>query len=187
MMAAIQFVDRSAGAPVSPQRHVLIEAARDALTAPSIFNSQPWHWRIGENTAQLRADRSRQLTTIDPVGRLLTVSCGVALHHARTALTAAGYTAQISYLPDPQDPDLLATIRIDGTTPPIPAALRRYRAMAIRRTDRRPFADAPVPGDALQALSDPPRQYGAHLHVPEPHAIIGITVAAGHAATVEQS
>jgi hypothetical protein len=185
-MLTMQFVDRHAGAPVGPQRRVLAQAAQDALAAPSIFNTQPWRWRIGDTTADLRADRGRQLSTIDPAGRLLTVSCGVALHHARTALSAAGFTAQVTYLPDPDQPDLLATIRINGVTPPTPVNLRRYRAMAIRRTDRRPFADIPVAQDALDALSGAVRPYGAHLHYADGRSMVELTVAAGHAATVEQ-
>jgi nitroreductase len=186
-MTAINFVDRVAGAPVGPHRRVLAQAARDALVAPSIFNSQPWRWLIGDTAADLRADRGRQLTAIDQDGRLLTISCGVALHHARNALAAAGFTAEVTYLPDPNDPDLLARVRVDGVAAATPAALRRYRAMAIRRTDRRPFAEAPVSGDAIATLSDAATQYGAHLHFPDPREIVGITVAAGHAATVEQS
>jgi nitroreductase len=186
-MPTIQYTNREAGAPVGPHRRILTQAARDALAAPSILNSQPWRWQVSDDTADLRADRARQLVNVDPDGRMLTVSCGAALHHARTALTAAGVIPEITYLPDPDDADLLARVGIGGTVAPSPAALRRYRAMAIRRTDRRPFAETPVPGDALDDLSATAHRYGAHLHLPTPEAMVGLTVAAGHAATVEQA
>ena len=64
----------------------LHEAARQALAAPSIFNSQPWRWVVLPGALQLWADRSRQLVTADPQGRLLTLSCGVAAHHALVAI-----------------------------------------------------------------------------------------------------
>jgi hypothetical protein len=57
---------------------------------------------------ELYADRHRQLDVVDPDGRLLLISCGIALHHARTALAAAGWTATVDLLPDPSLPDLLA-------------------------------------------------------------------------------
>ncbi len=59
-------------------------AAINAAQAPSIFNTQPWRWQIGPARLALHADRTRQLRIADPEGRLLAISCGAALHHART-------------------------------------------------------------------------------------------------------
>src|SRR5262249_12007497 len=112
-MPAIQFTDRGAAAArVSEQGRALAQAAVAALGAPSILNTQPWRWRIGGDIAQLRADRTRQVPSIDPDGRLLTLSCGIALHHARTALTALGSDVDVAHLPEAADPGLLATLRL---------------------------------------------------------------------------
>src|SRR5262245_54922876 len=89
-MASIVFGDRGSSPLVGERSRDLARAALAALVAPSILNSQPWRWRIDADLAQLRADHGRQLTTLDPQGRLLTLSCGVALHHAVVALSAAG-------------------------------------------------------------------------------------------------
>jgi hypothetical protein len=69
-MPAIQFTDPGATTPVSEQSRVLARAAVAALGAPSILNTQPWRWRIGGDVAELRADRDRQVQSIDPDGRL---------------------------------------------------------------------------------------------------------------------
>ena len=66
----------------------LAQAARTAGLAPSIHNTQPWRWRVDGSTLDLRAERSRQLAITDPVGRMLAISCGAALHHVRVALAA---------------------------------------------------------------------------------------------------
>jgi len=50
-------------------------AAETALLAPSIFNTQPWRWTIRSGRLELWGDRTRQLDTVDPDGRLLTLSC----------------------------------------------------------------------------------------------------------------
>ncbi|MFD0821037.1 nitroreductase, partial [Micromonospora zhanjiangensis] len=52
----------------SPARtgQILAEAARRALRAPSVFNTQPWRWRIGPDGLELHADRDRQLAATDP-------------------------------------------------------------------------------------------------------------------------
>ncbi len=186
-MAAIQYTDRGTAARVSPAGRALTQAVLAALGAPSILNTQPWQWRIDGDTAQLRADRSRQLATIDPDGRLLTLSCGAALHHARVALAADGVAAEVAYLPDGDDPDLLATVRHTGVTERAAQAQRLRRAMGIRRTDRRPFADQDVPEAALDRLRDAANAgAGADLHLVRPRDLVDVVTAAGHAADVER-
>jgi nitroreductase len=182
-MSAIQFVHRGTGIRVGPRSGILARAATDALAAPSIFNSQPWRWLVSDDAAELRADRTRQLVSLDPDGRLLTLSCGAALHHARTALTAAGVSSEVTRLPDAADPDLLAIIGLGAPVEPQLDDLRRYRAISLRRTDRRPFADLPVPPDALDPLQTAAEEHGAHLHFPKPASVVSLAVAAGHAAT----
>jgi nitroreductase len=187
-MPAIQFTDRGSTAGVSEHGRTLARAAVAALGAPSVLNTQPWRWRIGGDTAELRADRGRRVASIDPDGRLLTLSCGVALHYARTTLGAFGSLAEITCLPDPDhDPDLLATIRLAGERPPSARSARLFRAMSVRRTDRRPFADRPVPTEALDGLRAAAEAHGAHLHLPRQGDLVDVTVAAGRAATVELS
>ncbi|MEV0135959.1 nitroreductase family protein [Dactylosporangium sp. NPDC050688] len=172
---------------VEPASRVLAAAGVTALRAPSIWNTQPWHWRIEHDTAQLRADRSRQLRSIDPDGRLLTISCGVALHHADVALRAAGTAAVIDRLPDGDDPDLLAVLRYAGRVEWSPTAQRLRRAIAARRSDRRPFADEPVPEHKVDRLRDAAHRAGADLHIVRPQDLTTLTVAAGHASAAERT
>src|SRR5581483_8100472 len=140
----------------------------------SVLNTQPWRWRIGGDVADLRADRGRQVASIDPDGRMLTLSCGVALHYARTTLEAFGSRAEVSYLPDPADPNLLATIRLTGECPPSAGSARLFRAMSARRSDRRPFADRPVPAEVLERLRGAAEARGAHLHLPRATDLIDV-------------
>jgi hypothetical protein len=174
-MAVIQFTKPGAARRWGGSIRVLTKAAVAAARAPSIFNSQPWRWRIADDTAELRADRGRQLRVVDPDGRLLTISCGAALHHARTALDGDGYAADVVRLPDEDDPDLLARIRIVGTAVPAPAAVRLQLAMALRHTDRRPFADLDVPPAVLDRLRDVAERQGAHLHLLHPGQVVTST------------
>ena len=98
-------------------------AARDALLAPSVFNTQPWEWRISGTALELRADWSRQLIATDPDGHELLLSCGAALHHARVSLLAAGWRTSV----DRDHGDALARICPSGA-----ARLRCLRAGAGR-------------------------------------------------------
>ena len=184
-MAAIQLTDVDGGVRITPESRVLSQAAVAALGAPSLLNTQPWRWRIGGNTAELWADRARQVPSIDPDGRLLTLACGVALHHAVTALSALGSASAVAYRPEPNQPDLLARITLTGAQPAEAATIRLFRAMATRRTDRRPFADKRVPTDALERMQAAAEAHQAHLAFARPDTIVYVTAAAGRAATVE--
>ncbi|MDI1466043.1 nitroreductase family protein [Catellatospora sp. KI3] len=147
---------------VISSEQALRSAVRSALVAPSIFNTQPWRWQLDPPRARLYADRSRQLLVADPTGRLLTISCGVALHHARTVLAATGQIADVARLPDPADRDLLAELTVEGCAEPQLEQLLAAGAIQRRRTDRRPFSPRPVPEAACRTLARAAGRQGAH-------------------------
>jgi nitroreductase len=184
-VTAIHLTDRDAATRARPRTRALTAAATAALRAPSVFNTQPWRWRIHDEVADLYADRERQLARVDPDGMLLTVSCGAALHHAATALEAAGHRAVVRRLPDPGNPDHLARISIKESGPPNAHAQRLSQAMLHRRTDRRPYADQPVPFEAVDTLVRAAEQQAAHLHLVPPGQVVALTVAACRAAEAE--
>ncbi len=132
------------------------ETTRAALTlavrAPSIHNSQPWLWRIGEHSVHLYADAERQLPHADPARRELILSCGVALQHFAVAMAALGWQAHIHRLPDPDNRDHLASIEL------LPSAgseqdIALAAAIPRRRTDRRWYSSWPVPGGDIALMA----------------------------------
>ena len=112
---------------------MLTQAATTAARAPSIHNTQPWRWRIHGTVADLYADRGRWLRVGDPDRRMLTISCGAALHHARVALAATGAAIEVDLLPTASDNDHLARITVTGAHP-----CHRRCARALRRDRRTP-------------------------------------------------
>ncbi len=124
------------------------ETVRAVLTlatrAPSVHNSQPWHWRVGPSSLNLYADSTRHLPQTDPDRRDMLLSCGAGLHHCTVALAAIGWRAKIHRLPDPSEPAHLAAVEV---VPQSPAELDVTLAAAIarRRTDRRTYSSSPVP------------------------------------------
>jgi len=144
-------------------QQTLYSAAEAALTAPSIFNSQPWSWTVRDDRLELRADRSRQIASIDPDGRLLMISCGVAVHHTMVAITT--HLVQLSMLPDVRDPDLVAVLRLGEAAPPNRRHDSLLLAIKTRRTDRRPFKKEPISGTVLDRLAVACREQGAHLYL----------------------
>jgi nitroreductase len=163
----------------------LEQAARSAQHAPSVLNTQPWAWRITGETLELFAEPGRLVHSIDAEGRLLLLSCGAALHHARTTLNAAGWSAVVDRLPDPERPDLLARIRLGHPTTPDPEAQRMAAAIRQRRTDRRAFGDRPVPEFELDKLRRFVESEGGYLHVVRPDQIVTLAISAELAAAAE--
>ncbi|SOC49602.1 hypothetical protein SAMN05660748_2330 [Blastococcus aggregatus] len=135
-----------------------------ANRAPSVHNSQPWRWRIGPSSIHLFADAARGLPATDPEGRDLRLSCGAALHHLRVALLATGLATTVHRLPNPAQPEHLATVETHAGIP-LAEDLALARAIEVRRSDRRVFSSWPVPEQMLDALITVADHQGAHLTV----------------------
>jgi hypothetical protein len=135
----------------TPDQHTVLGAIALANRAPSIHNTQPWLWLIGDTSIHLMADRTRGLPATDPDGRDLLLSCGAALHHLRVALGALGWRAIVHRLPNPADPDHLAAVELAAKTPST-EDITLAGAISRRRTDRRRFTSWPVPDGHLDLL-----------------------------------
>lgn len=140
-----------------------IERAVDrGRLAPSVHNTQPWRFELHDDRLVVRADRSRQLTALDPTGRELVESVGAALFNIRVACAASGFTAEVARLPDPDDADLLAEVRPGAATPDRALAVLAD-AVPVRRTNRRAFTPAEVPDVVVRGLTAEAAAEGALL------------------------
>src|SRR5215469_13918562 len=122
----------STGPPAEQLRFLL----HYAVLAPSGHNSQPWLFKIDEDTVELYADRSRALPVVDPDDRELTISCGAALLNLRVALRHFGYRDVVQALPEPDDPDLLARIHVGEMIHTNEEEHVHFEAIRRRRTRR---------------------------------------------------
>ena len=133
-----------------------------AVRAPSVHNSQPWRWRVGDESVHLYADPTRHLQRIDPARRDLMLSCGVTLQHFTVALSALGWHCAVHRFPNPADPDHLASVEILG-----PAVNEQDIALAAaiprRRTDRRWFSSWPVPSGDIALMASRAARTGVML------------------------
>ena len=129
------------------------ECIRAAVAAPSVHNTQPWLFQLREDGVDVRVDRTRQLRTLDPVGREMFVSVGAALFNLRVALRAHGFEPLIDAGPVASDPDLAARVRVAVAEDVPAAALKLAEAVTLRHTNRRPFAQRRVPDRVLDDLA----------------------------------
>ncbi|MGX6603968.1 Acg family FMN-binding oxidoreductase [Micromonosporaceae bacterium Da 78-11] len=163
----------------------LIDAATDAARyAPSVLNTQPWRWRVHPGRLELIADRSRQLGATDPDGRLLMLSCGAALHHARVALAAHGWTSRVNRMPDIPLSDSLATLHGFGRVTITPKAEQQAQAMHTRYTDRRPVSEKLLAPAVIRAIAAAAGE-NVRLHVLTAEQVLDLSAAASRASAVE--
>lgn len=148
-------------APTDAQIQSLLDTA---VRAPSVLNTQPWHFVIDGATVHLDADRDRQLEALDPDGRELAISCGAALFYFRIAAQHAGWTPDVVRLPDDDSPDRFASVTLRPGPPPR-VDDRLFRALSLRRTNRLPFASDLLPPGVLIELAECAATQGAQLHV----------------------
>jgi hypothetical protein len=139
-------------------QEVLQEAVAAATRAPSVHNTQPWRFRIGDGRIECYADFTRQLTVLDPTRRQLYVSCGAALHHLTVALRAAGYDSEVQLAADDENPrpageaGPVATVVVTPGSPATAADVALAAAINERHTQREPFAERKVEHRTLAQL-----------------------------------
>jgi nitroreductase len=145
-----------------PDRHTVLGAITLANRAPSVHNTQPWHWLLGAESIHLMADRTRRLPATDPDERDLLLSCGAALHHLRVALSAFGWRTTVRRVPGTGAPTRLAVVEAVASTPST-EDIGLVGAISRRRTDRRRFSSWPVPAGHLDLMVRRAAEAGALL------------------------
>lgn len=123
---------------------------RYAILAPSGHNTQPWLFRLNDESIELIADRTRALPVIDPDDTELILSCGAALEILLVAMKYFGINPDYKLLPDDGDNDLLARIKFGGNYIPDEDDKHFFNAITKRRTNRTQFADQGVDELILQ-------------------------------------
>ncbi len=149
----------------NPNEEVLRHAVAAATMAPSVHNTQPWAFRLGPDTVDLYADRSRTLHRLDPTGRQLVLSCGAALLFLRVALRAGGFDAEVELRPDDGDADHLARVRVRPGSSPTDDERALAGAIDERHMQRTPFQSREVPADVVRRLRHAVEQEQAWLDV----------------------
>jgi Nitroreductase family len=138
------------------------KAVGRASLAPSVHNTQPWHFVIRPDVLELHGDDDRQLRALDPTGRQMVISCGCALFNARVGL-AADRVVEVDRLPDPAKPDLLARLTVLDEPAAWTPLVRLDPMIERRHTNRRDFFDEDVPPEVIYELTTAAGQEEASL------------------------
>ncbi|MGW0758458.1 Acg family FMN-binding oxidoreductase [Streptomyces sp. NPDC002814] len=139
---------------------------RAAVTAPSVYNTQPWLFieEGRDRSLEVHADVARRLVLTDPFGREMVISCGAAIFNVRLAMRHLGFHAVVQPLPHQGDPAFLARVGWGAYGPPTRDEELMYGALARRHTVRGRFRRDPVPTPLWEELREQAYAEGATLH-----------------------
>lgn len=163
----------------------LYRAVAAARHAPSAHGVQPWRWRVTGLALDLFADHTRFTAASDPGGRLATISCGAALHHARLTLAAQGWRATVTRFPDDGDTSHLAHLRIDGPAPVDAETAELARVIDRRHTDIRPVTGEPVESATVRTITAAFEAQHVRLGLLRPDQVLELALAAADSASPE--
>ena len=142
---------------------VFRDAVAAAIRAPSVYNVQPWRFALHDGRIEVRIDPYRLLPVADPDRWAARIACGAAIANIQLSLAVADVAPHTQLWPKASDPLLVASIAGAGSCRPSPRQTDLHAAIAHRHSNRRPFADVPVPLDARAALTAAADDTGAWL------------------------
>lgn len=135
--------------------------ARAVSRAPSVHNSQPWQLLVRGTEIDLLERRDVALRRHDPAGRDRLLSCGAAATNLELAIRALGRDCHLEWKTEAA---ATATVGRPHATSAREFAL--YRAIARRRSHRRPFSPERVPEAARSAVAAAGEATGLHVVAP---------------------
>ncbi|WP_018178633.1 Acg family FMN-binding oxidoreductase [Jongsikchunia kroppenstedtii] len=163
-------------------RHIATFAGR----APSVHNTQPWHFSLDGHLLHVYANPARRLLTSDPDGREMLISCGAAIRFAELVAEQYVDRVEVTYFPNQVRRLHLATIELGGTVVrPATPATGVEETIGARWSDRRPF-DAPdraAVADQLALVSKQYRRCSATIAGPDTVALIAAMGSQHHLAS----
>lgn len=113
----------------TPQERIVLAG----ILASNPHNSQPWLFRIEPDVITLYADITRQIGTIDPFLREMTIGLGCAVENMLLAARAEGLQPELQLMPDPADRTQVARIALSAGASEVSAL---YDAIPNRHTNR---------------------------------------------------
>ncbi|MEU4524621.1 nitroreductase [Amycolatopsis sp. NPDC024027] len=127
---------------------------RSMMRAPSVHNTQPWVIEVAPGELRVRERAEPALPHHDPHGRDRVASCGAAVANLELAVRALGRSAEVTFLPDEKQPDLVARVLAGAESAPTVEELRRFGAIARRASHRAPFEGVAVPTPVVRRLAE---------------------------------
>ena len=128
-----------------------------ATKAPSGHNTQPWLFKINDNSIEIHPNSNKSLQIVDFDNRELFVSLGCATENLCIAATAKGYNTAVS-----TGKNGIITINLtkNDTVSPTPLLAQ----IAVRQTNRSIYNNRLIADDTIKVLQTVSIESGINMH-----------------------
>jgi nitroreductase len=125
-----------------------------AVLAPSTRNTQPWQFRVRDDSVEVFLDLSRWQRVADADQREMHISIGCALENLAIAAAHFGYRSAIDCMASCQHPTQVARIRlIPHDVPPPAVGDPRFAAITRRQTNHGVYDGRPLTPADREAIA----------------------------------
>ncbi len=143
-----------------------------AVLAPSSHNIQPWTFTINDNTIRVGVDKSRWLKIADSDQRELYISVGCAIENLLIAAEHFGFTHDLTWFPDSDQPDLVAEITFQpGGSPGDFRPPELFAAITTRHTNHGAYDGRDLSPEHRTRLEDIPVESGVLVRLTDDTAV----------------
>lgn len=149
------------GASLNAQTPDFQRMVEYAIKAPSGHNTQPWKFRLTENTVEIHPDLSRTLSVVDGTNRELYISLGAATENLCIAAREFGYKDEVAIVPDADGKAYIRVSLIKGEDKVIQPL---FNQILKRQTNRQIYTGKSISKDTLNLLTSVVPEEGVHLH-----------------------
>jgi hypothetical protein len=122
------------------------ELIRHATLAASSHNTQPWRFRIQQDSITILSDFSRRCPAVDPDDSHLFKSLGCAAENLVHAAAAQGFSAHVRF--DPREDGVIVLLNRDASA----RATDLYRAITKRQCVKTAYDGTPLGAPELELL-----------------------------------
>jgi nitroreductase len=136
---------------------------RYAILAPSGPNTQPWKFAIHDSAISVFADLNRGLPFVDPSNRTLFMSVGCAIANLAVAAKHFGFAPSISFFPDGQERDLVASVQLSASQKPMDGQDDLFLQIQRRHTTKDRYENATIANHLLKDMKKNINHPGLYL------------------------
>ncbi len=126
-----------------------------AIKAPSGHNTQPWKFKINQDSVEVWPDFRQALPVVDPDHRELYISLGCAVTNVRLAASQFGYRDNVEFIN--QSDQVVIRIKLKKTRVEKNSL---FEQIPLRQTNRQAYNGQQIDQPTIEKLRDIPHQKG---------------------------
>ena len=136
---------------------------RDAVTAPSGDNSQPWWFHLEDQVLDVHMipDKDNPILNFRLGGSY--VALGTLVENIIILSSTAGLRTSLELLPDPSKPYLISRITFSDDASIVPDPLAPF--VTKRCTNRKPYHNKVLPADVVRDITNTQNELGGRVRV----------------------